>query len=122
MFSHPKNWTIYLTANVTFADGQVVTWDFPRMEKLDYVTRALKGRYREWAHEYVNEDEYPLVRPEACRFIARQFVSATNRPIKIELVRHWTWIQAPPGLGEIHPQGESEYAFFAYDVRPEDLK
>jgi hypothetical protein len=122
MFMHPKNWNIYLTANVTMADGSVVTWDFPRMEKLDYVKRAFKERYREWAHEYVNEGDYPLVRPEACRFIVRKMHNATTMPTKVELVRHWSWIQPPSGMGDASPQGEFEYTFFAYDVTPEDLK
>lgn len=92
------------------------------MEKLDYVTRAQKERYREWAHEYVNQNEYELVCPEACRFIARSLQDATTKPIRVQLVRHWAWIQAPPGFAEPLPQGEFEYAFFSYDVKPEDLK
>lgn len=121
MFAHPKNWTIYLTANVTLADGRVVPWNFPRMEKLDFVTRAFEQPYREWAHEYVNEDDYPLVRPEACRFIARNVHNTATQPVRVELVRHWKWIQPPPGLGEPQPVGEFEYAFFSYDVTPEEL-
>jgi hypothetical protein len=122
MFSHPKSWTIYLTANVTLADGRVVIWEFPRMEKLDYVTRAQKGRYRQWAHEYVNEGEHPSIRPEACRFIVRNLPDAGSQPISVELVRHWSWIQPPPGYGDALAQGESEYAFFTYEVKPEDLR
>lgn len=122
MFMHPKNWNIYLTANVTLSDGQIVNWDFPRMEKLDYVARAFKGRYRGWAHEYVNEDRVESIRPEACRFIARSVHDATTQPVKVQLVRHWSWIQPPPGLGEARPQGEFAYLFFTYDVRPEDLR
>jgi len=122
MFAHPKKWNIYLTANVELADGRFVVWNFPRMENLDYVQRAFKGRYRGWAHDYVNEEQHPFVRPEACRFIARSIHNATTQPVRVQLVRHWTWIQPPPGLGEAQPQGESEYAFFTYDVTPEDLK
>lgn len=122
MFAHPKTWTMYLTANVTVADGRVIVWNFPRMEKMDYVERAVKGHYREWAHEYVNEDAYPLVRPEACIFIARDVHNATTQPVSVQLVRHWTWIQPPPGFGEKRPEGEFEYVFFTYDVKPVDLK
>ena len=68
MFAHPKAFNIHLTANVTLADGQVVNWDFPRMEKLDYVARAFEGRYRCWAHEYVNEERNASVRPEECNW------------------------------------------------------
>src|SRR6185369_12964158 len=65
MFSHPKNWTGYLTANVTSSDGKVTQWNFPRMEKLDYLTRAQKERYRKWEDEFVNEDaDYKFILPE----------------------------------------------------------
>ncbi|MBY0360253.1 MAG: hypothetical protein K2W82_19790 [Candidatus Obscuribacterales bacterium] len=122
MFSHPKNWTLYLTANVTLQDGQILKWDFPRMENLPYMTRAQKERYREWAHEYVNQNEYKTICPEASRFIARNIQNANAQPVSVQLVRHWTWIQPPPGLGEPLPSGEFEYAFFTYNVRPEDLR
>lgn len=92
------------------------------MEKLDYVTRRQKERYREWAHEYVNQNEHNLICPEACRFIARNLNGATTKPISVQLVRHWSWIQAPPGFAEPLPKDEFEYAFFTYNVKSEDLK
>lgn len=122
MFSHPKKWTGYLTANVTLSDGQVTQWSFPRMEKLDYLTRAQKERYRKWEDEYVNEDEYKFVLPEASIFVARQIHDATRQPVRVELVRHWTWIQPPPGFGEPLPEGEADFTFFTYDLKPGDLK
>jgi hypothetical protein len=123
MFSHPKKWTGYLTANVTMSDGQIREWNFPRMEKLDYLTRAQKERYRKWEDEYVNEDDYKFVLPEACIFIAKQQLrDATRQPISVQLVRHWSWIQPPPGFGEALPPGEGAFAFFNYDLKSGDLK
>jgi hypothetical protein len=122
MFSHPKTFTIYLTANVTTADGKVVRWNFPRMEKLNWITRSVQCRYRQWAHDYVNEDDYPSVRIDACKYIARQTANATSSPIRVELVRHWIWIQPPLGFGKPQPTGEFEHAFFSYDVQEGDLK
>jgi hypothetical protein len=121
MFSHPKSFNVHLSANVTTADGAIVAWNFPRMEKLDYVTRAQKEPYRKWAHEYVNEGEYSFVLPEACRFVARKVQTENVRPVQVELVRHWSWIQPPPGFGTALPEGEYEYAFFKYSLAPEDL-
>ena len=91
------------------------------MEKLSYMARAMKQPYREWAHEYVNEEESKLIRPEACRFIARDIHDAVAQPVSVQLVRHWEWIQPPPGMGKTEPAGEFEYAFFTYAVAPEDL-
>jgi len=122
MFAHPKNWNIYLTANAQLDNGKTVVWDFPRMEKLDFVTRAFKERYREWAHEYVNEGHGPFTRPEACRFIARQVYNVGHRPVQIQLIRHWSWIQPPPGFGKSQPEGNFQYTFYTYNVSQEDLQ
>jgi hypothetical protein len=123
MFSHPKKWTGYLTANVTLSDGRIIPWNFPRMAKLDYLTRAQKERYRKWEDEYVNEDaDYKFVLPEACVFVARQVQDATKQPVSVELVRHWKWIQPPPGFGEPLPVEEGSFAFFNYKLKPGDLK
>jgi hypothetical protein len=122
MFCHPKNWNLYLTADVMLADGREVVWAFPRMETLDYVTRSQKEKYRKWAYEYINEKDYLYACPDACRFIARTVYDGKTPPIMVQLVRHWSWIQPPPGLGEPLPEGESEYMFFTYPVRAKDLK
>jgi hypothetical protein len=122
MFCHPKNWNVYLTADVELSNGQISYWEFPRMEKLSVLTRAQKEHYRKWAHEYVNEDAYKFVLPDACRFIARQISSSSAQPIRVSLSRHWTWIQPPPGFGKPLPTGEFQYGFYTYDVKPEDLK
>lgn len=92
------------------------------MEKLDYLTRTQKERYREWAHEYVNQNEYELVCPEASRFIAKSLQDAKTKPVSVQLVRHWAWIQPPAGFAAALPPGEFEHTFFVYDVKPEDLK
>ena len=102
-------------------DGTIINWNFPRMETLDVVSRTQKEPYRKWAHEYVNEETYKFVWPEACKFIARKIQTKENKPIKIELVRHWTWIQPPAGFGEALPEGEFHYAYYTYDVKPEDI-
>lgn len=113
---------MYLTATVTTADDNEVTWEFPRMEKYDFVTRAFKERYRKWAHEYINEEQYQLVWPDTCRYIARQVAKDGIKPVKVELVRHWSWIQPPEGHGDPSPEGESQYTFYSYDIKPGDLK
>lgn len=122
LFSHPQVCNSYLTANVTLANGQLVCWKFPRMEKLDYLTRAQKERYREWAFKLISDGEHQTVRLDACRFIARKVFDGTIQPVTVQLVRHWSWIQAQPQPGNSLPQGEYESAIFTYHVEPEILK
>jgi hypothetical protein len=122
MFCHPKTWNGYVVANVTCTNGTVIQWEFPRMEKLDYITRAQKERYRKWTQEYVNEPDFAFVLPEACAFVARQVQTKTAQPSNIELVRHWTWIQPPAGFGDSVSKGDEQYSFYQYTVKPEDLQ
>ena len=116
MFSHPKTYNIYLTADVVLSNGKILEWNFPRMEKIDCLTRIGKERYRKWAHEYVNENN--LARPDACRFIARKLNDGTAKPVKVMLVRHWSWIRLPY---DHTPTREEQSTFYAYTVKPEDL-
>ncbi len=122
MFSHPKAWNAYLTATIVFSDGTSKNWQFPRTDQMDYLTRAWKERYRKWANEYINEEKYDFARADAARFIIRQFANEKSKPIEVQLVRHWSFIQPPPGIGKPQPTDEGAYTFFRYQVKPEDLK
>jgi hypothetical protein len=122
MFSHPKAWNSYLTANVIFSDGTYKVWNFPRTDQMDCLTRMYRERYRKWANEYINEDKYDFTRADAARFIARQFAQGNNPPVQVQLVRHWSFIQPPAGMGKPQPLDEGTYTFYRYLLKPEVLK
>lgn len=134
MFSpDPLAMNYRIHAQVFFQDGSLKIWEFPRMEKLGYFERYRKERYRKW-RERVRQDSYSAIWDDTARYIARLHNSATNRPVRVVLVRQWEGIPAPqfePGkatYADHQPMPENfdelkfSYRFNYYDVKPQDLK
>ena len=121
-----------LEAHITFQDGSIRIWEFPRMEQLGFWERYQKERYRKW-RERVRQDIYSMVWPDTARFIARLNNHGTNPPVKVVLVRHWGPIPPPvpespgrPKARDYQPMPEgfemnNNFRFAYYDVKPEDL-
>ena len=101
---HPPLSNDYLEAEVTFADGAVATWRFPRMEELGYFDRYRRERHRKWTTESVLAwgKSMPVVAEAAARFAAWQVERPGSPPRKVELVRyssdiaHWRTRPLPP--------------------------
>lgn len=122
-----------LEAHITFADGSLRIWEFPRMEKLGVWERYQKERFRKW-RERVRQDVYRAVWDDTARYIARQVHDPANPPVKVVLVRHWGSIPPP----EPDPEDKTQvrdyqpiareypmpynFRFAFYDVKPEDLR
>ena len=113
-------------AEITYQDGLIKTWDFPRMEKLSLLGRIPAERYRKWA-ERVRLDSYEIVWDDTARYIARlNNTQPTNPPVLIALTRVWSAIP-PPRPGDYQPipkefELTNRYTFHAYGVLPEDLR
>lgn len=120
----PRKVNIHLDAEVTFADNTRTIWEYPRMDKLDYLERMVKERYRKLGMDYANWDENKKIWPDLARYIARQEAASRGRvPIQVVLRRHFTFIP-PPDIGLIGADHEPERSaeFFKYVVQPGDLK
>lgn len=88
MFSpNPASSDIYCDANVYFANGNMATYQYPRMYVLPLVTKYIKERYRKF-FEHANTDSY-LFEPFAKR-IAYLYSKDPNNPVvKVVVKRHW---------------------------------
>jgi hypothetical protein len=118
----PKTWNIYLTGDVVYQDGSRTIWQFPRLEKLDYLTRMQKQPYRKWAHEGLVDVANSITWPDAARFIARQTARPGKQPQMVSLVKHWAYIPPPEvGLGKPSPEPNKSYVFYKYIVSAGDL-
>ncbi|MBX9719868.1 MAG: hypothetical protein K2X81_00610, partial [Candidatus Obscuribacterales bacterium] len=95
MFDSPRNYNGYLTAVISFKDGQQKIWDFPRMEKLGIVEKMFKERYREWTNDFISDESRPYLWPDAARYIARLNNDPKDPPVSVSIVRHWIWIKPP---------------------------
>ncbi len=112
-------------AEITYHDGSIKIWEFPRMEKLSLLKRIPAERYRKWT-ERVRQDSNSFVWEDTARFIARlNYQNFTNPPVLIAMTRIWGAIP-PPRKGDYQPipaefHLTNEYTFYVYSVQPEDL-
>lgn len=137
MFSpDPLAINFHLDAYVTFQDGSMKVWDFPRMERLGLWERFQMERFRKW-RERVRQDSFQMVWDDTARYIARQHgqeqAGGTNPPVQVMLARHWSAIPRPVvASGEKEPidyqrmieapvEFERSYRFKMYTVQPQDL-
>jgi hypothetical protein len=126
-----QNWNMFapeplklncsVEAQITFRDGRTRTWRFPLMQDLGLAERYQKERYRKFT-EYVRADSNSAMWPDAARFVARLNNDPSNPPGAVLLVRYWSEIGPPQADGSYHPGPRQQNVFFAYFVRPEDLR
>jgi hypothetical protein len=117
----PRNINSYLESVVIFNDGRTQTWKFPRMEKLGFMERDFKERYRKFA-ENVQNDSNSALWPDVARRIARLHNSASNPPALVLLIRYWFEIKPPGSSAVYHPEPLHANIFFEYNVKPNDLQ
>jgi hypothetical protein len=117
----PSKVNAYIQGVVTLRNGQTRTWSCPRMQELSLVQRYFKERYRKFGNERLRMDENVALWPDAARYVARMFAGdPANPPVRVQLVRYWTFV-GPPGSSEA-PGPLSHYVYFVYPVRQEDLR
>ena len=93
MFSpNPASSDIYSDADVTFKDGTVAHYAYPRMYALPILEKYVDERYRKFfEHANTDQDLYPFFAQRVARLASKY---PTNPPIKVVLSRHW--IDVPP--------------------------
>lgn len=89
----PQKLNASIQAELEMEDGTRRRWEAPLPEELGIADRFRLDRHRRW-RERVRLDSYGRVWGDAARYLARQHLSATNRPISIILWRSWQRI--PP--------------------------
>jgi hypothetical protein len=122
MFSpNPRNVNLNYVALITYADGSVKLWQFPRMEHLNIIDKMIKERYRKFINDHVSNESEKMIWPDVARHLAYINNSNPNNPPKVISLR--SFISEIPDLETNNKRKETEsYTFFVYKVMPEDLK
>ena len=97
MFSpNPDKTDVYLTAQITYANGQVKSWEFPRMIHMNYAKRYEEERWRKMTEVVTHGSNHQLWAVLA-RYAARvNDPDPHNPPVSVELMQHARTIP-PPG-------------------------
>lgn len=123
MFSpDPPTFANYLEAEVTYQDGRTTIWKFPLPSDSGYYRRYFLERYRKWGNDYVRNDSFSVLWPDACRFIAYVNNTRSVPPDTIRLVRRWLPIPPVDSAIPAGPEHWQRYPYHTCVVRPEDLR
>lgn len=119
MFSpNPASTDVYVDALVTYRDGTVQRYEYPRIYKLGIGMKYVKERYRKFA-ERAAYPQYQYAWPAFAQNIARGAVhDQANPPTQVSLHIHKLDV-APPG--EVQRSEYSDEEYFKYFVKPVDL-
>jgi hypothetical protein len=119
---NPRTINVDVTAEISFSDGSMVTWHYPRMDQLNQIERIVKERYRKYGLEHLNNDKEAMLRKDFARYLARQYKAEDKLPTQVKLIRHWAGIPAPAlGMGKPLPPHLNHFTFYTYSVKPSDL-
>ena len=112
-------------AEVVFADGKEMVFEYPSMQKLSVFERYFKERYRKFV-ENSHGDRYAYKWPAVAQSIAFQsYQGDGNMPVKVTLRRHFKEIKplktfAPPADYKDPPY--LTYPYFTYMVDTDAIK
>jgi hypothetical protein len=118
----PRKNNAFIDALVTFDDGSVAVWEYPRMETLNVVAKSQKERYRKYGYDHVYYDSERMLWPDLARYVARQYSASKHAPVEVVLRRHWVDITAPNDNQRQLQQTFGDEPFHTQKIHPEDLR
>jgi hypothetical protein len=123
MFSpDPPTFANYLEAEVIYHDGHRTIWKFPLPSDSGYYRRYFLERYRKWANDYVRNDGFSGLWPDACRFIAYTNNNRAAPPDTVKLIRRWLPIPPVDSAVPAGPEVWQRYAYYTCPVKAEYLR
>jgi|GEM_PF-756463 len=86
---NPANVDIYGSALITYKNGQVKYYQYPRMYDLGIIMKYEKERFRKY-YERAHDDAYQYVWPQFAQHIAQlNYSDPNNPPVEVKLYRYW---------------------------------
>lgn len=105
----PRDTNPHLTAVVRYKDGTTMLWMAPRMERLGFLEKIPKERYRKYIDDnsvWQRNPEMTSILPDIARFVARcSVLDKDNPPELVSLIRYSAAI---PPVPIPNPNGQTE--------------
>lgn len=120
MFSpNPANRDVWIDAVITYDNGDILRYRYPRIYELDLFHKYLKERYRKFL-ERSEPEEYQWVWPSFAQRIALEATSDKNNLPKTVLLRRYWRVANPPG--QPTQFGYNMYPYYTYLVDQKKLR
>lgn len=121
-----RNVNYHLCALIEFSDGTIKCYEFPRMEKLDLITKFRREKLRKLFGDNISWASFGQFRPSVARYLARANSDPGNPVVRVTMLlnsadtpppdyKHWCYRDELPA----HTR---KAILFNYKVNPNDLK
>ncbi len=121
-----RNINYHTVGVVTFRDGMKQIWEPPRMERLDWISKFTKEKFRKWSVDSLPWPDHKEFWPYVARYIGREVYRSDNPPAEFSLCLLWSQIPPPKektmSLREQLPTHTKFSHVFTYKYLPEDFK
>lgn len=113
----------HVLAGITYDDGSMQLFEFPRQERLTGIEKMRAERFRKWSKDRVSDPHYSFVLSDAARYIARLHADPLRRPLYVDFFSLSAPIPPPAnGLVKPLPDHTQLRTFFVYKVQPGELQ
>jgi len=120
-----KDINFHTMAVMTFEDGYRMSWELPRMKRLNFVERFRDEKYRKWCVDSLPWPDYKEFWPDFARYAGRKFYNKDNKPVSISLQLFWIEIPKPDDKSFVPvaslPEHTKMNTVLYYRYRSEDL-
>ena len=119
-----RNFNLHNVAFITFRNGAVKFYEWPRMDRSDMYAQRHDEKYRKLLIDCLPWNESKDVLPSVARFIARANANPANPPVKVTLGYFWSMIPPPTrGVRQNELPYKTKYScYFNYRVQPGDVR
>ena len=117
-----RNINMHNVAMVTFRDGSVKLYEWPRMDRSNRLEQWRNEKYRKMFIDCIPWPTYSDMYPSVARFVARANANPNNPPEKVSLGYFWNFIPQPEQAvsQENLPYQTKYYCYYIYEVQPRD--
>lgn len=112
----------YNIASITFKDGSVKLYEWPRMDRATLLQQLSNEKYRKMFIDCIPWPDYAVFLPSVARFLARANANPANPPVLIALSYFWSSIPPPEHWvnRDQLPQPNKFHTYYIYRVQAGD--
>lgn len=113
----------YNMAMITFRDGSVKLYEWPRMDRSNSIEQAQNEKYRKMFNDCFAWHSFGDFQPAVARFVARANANPENPPVRVALGYFWAYIPKPEqGFTQATlPELTKFNCYYVYQVQPRDM-
>ena len=120
-----RQFNFHTNVTLAFADGSVMNWEVPRMDRLNLFDRFRLEKFRKFGIDHLPWPEYKECWPDFARYVGRLYYTPTDKPETLSLHLYWVNIPEPGTKGSERanlPEHTQFHTVFTYKYSDRDFQ